>query len=83
MRSRVWVSRARTRSSVKIISGVVVAFVGGLFLFSAEYLAPYSTVNGQLILLIIGTVFVSAFVLMQRMSAVAMPERFVRKRVTS
>lgn len=83
MRSRVWVSRARTRSSVKIISGVVVAFVGGLFLFSAEYLAPYSTVNGQLILLIIGAVFVSAFVLMQRMSAVAMPERFVRKRVTS
>lgn len=81
MRSRVWVSRARTRSSVRIIIGVVVAFVAGLFLFSADYLTPYSSINGQLILFSICLVFATAFFLMQKMSQVAMPERFVRKRV--
>jgi Flp pilus assembly protein TadB len=81
MRSRVWVSRARTRSSVRIIIGVVVVFVGGLFIFSADYLSPYSSVNGQIFLTCIGVVFATSFTLMKRMSEVVMPERFVKKRV--
>lgn len=80
MRSRVWVSRARTRSSVRIISGVVVAFVGGLFIFSADYLSPYGTAIGQTVLLMICLTFVGALVLMQRFAALAMPERFIRRR---
>jgi tight adherence protein B len=83
MRSRVWVSRARTRSSVRIIAGVVVSFVAGLFVLSADYLAPYGTVGGQVILLGICSTFVFALVLMQRLSALAMPERFVRRREAS
>lgn len=81
MRSRVWVSRARTRSSVRIIIGVVVVFVGGLFIFSADYLSPYSSLNGQVFLTCIGVVFATSFALMKRMSEVVMPERFVKKRV--
>lgn len=80
MRSRVWVSRSRTRSSVRIISGVVVVFIGGLFIFSADYLSPYGTVAGQTVLFLICLTFVGALVLMQRFAALAMPERFVRRR---
>lgn len=82
MRSRVWVGRARTRSSVRIIIGVVVTFIAGLFLLSADYLSPYSTFRGQMTLLGIGAIFAVALSLMQKMSYVAMPERFIRKRVT-
>lgn len=82
MRSRVWVSRARTRSSVRIIGGVVVTFVGGLFVFSADYLSPYATATGQVVLVAIGSTFGLALVLMQRLSQLAMPERFVRRRET-
>ena len=80
MRSRVWVSRARTRSSVRIIAGVVVVFVSGLFIFSADYLSPYATATGQVVLVGIGALFFVALLLMQRLSELAMPERFVRRR---
>lgn len=80
MRSRVWVSRARTRSSVRIIAGVVVVFVGGLFIFSADYLSPYATAMGQVVLVCIGALFFVALLQMQRLSELAMPERFVRRR---
>lgn len=80
MRSRVWVSRARTRSSVRIIACVVAAFVGGLFIFSADYLTPYATATGQVVLLSIGALFAGALLLMQRLSELTMPERFVRRR---
>jgi tight adherence protein B len=80
MRSRVWVSRARTRSSVRIIAGVVVVFVGGLFIFSADYLSPYATAGGQVVLLAIGTLFALALALMNRLSELTMPDRFVRRR---
>jgi Flp pilus assembly protein TadB len=50
MRSRVWVGRSRTRSAVRIITGVISVFVGGLFIFNRDYLQPYESVEGQLIL---------------------------------
>ena len=80
MRSRIWVSRARTRSSVRIIAGVVTVFVAGLFVLSADYLAPYATASGQVVLLGIGAVFAVALLLMQRLSQLTMPERFIRRR---
>jgi tight adherence protein B len=80
MRSRVWVSRARTRSAIRIISLVVVAFTGGLVVFNRPYLEPYSSFEGQVVLgLVLGT-FVAALVLMHRMSTIAMPRRFISRR---
>lgn len=50
MRTRIWVGRARTRSSVRIISVVVISFVSGLIVFNREYLSIYSSFDGQVIL---------------------------------
>lgn len=80
MRSRVWVGRSRTRSAVRIISGVISFFVGGLFIFNRDYLQPYESVEGQLILSMILMTFVVAVVMMHAMSQIEVPERFVRRR---
>ena len=83
MRSRVWVGRARTRSAVRIITGVVTAFVGGLFIFNRAYLDPYASMQGQLILSCILIMFATAIALMHSMSRIQAPERFIRRRLVA
>jgi Flp pilus assembly protein TadB len=80
MRSRIWVDRARTRTSVNVIAACVVLFAGGLIAFSREYLKPYDTVTGQVVLIGIGAVFAASFVVMDRMGRVDVPERFIARR---
>lgn len=80
MRTRVWVGRARTRSAMRIITSVVALFVGGLFVFNREYLEPYSSVSGQIILGVILVGFAVALFMMQNMSQIEAPERFIRRR---
>jgi len=80
MHTRIWVGRSRTRSAVKIIASVVTVFVGGLVVLSPEYLAPYRTAEGQLVLSVIVLVFFGALLLMQRLSVIVAPDRFVGRR---
>jgi Flp pilus assembly protein TadB len=80
MHTRVWVDRAKTRTSVRVIAACVVAFAAGLLLFSRRYLEPYDTVGGQLMLLVIAGLFAGSLVGMQRLGRVALPERFVARR---
>ena len=77
MHQRIWVGRARTRTAVRIISGTVVGFVGALFVMNREYLAPYGSMQGQLILSIIGSTFGLALIMLQAGSKVQLPERFI------
>ena len=83
MHQRVWVSRARTRTAVRIIVTTVVGFVGALFLLNREYLEPYGTTEGQTILSGILGVFAAALVLLQNGSRVPLPDRFVASRSTT
>lgn len=76
MHTRVWVSRSRTRSAVRIIAGVVVVFVGGLVVFNPAYLAPYGTTEGQLVLSGVVVAFFSSLLMMQRLATVVAPDRF-------
>lgn len=80
MRSRVWVSRARTRSAVKIIASVISIFVLGLLILNRTYLEPYSSISGQFVLSAILGLFAVSLSLMQSMSKIVEPERFVRRR---
>ncbi len=80
MRTRVWIDRAKTRTSVKVIAGCVVAFAVGLLAFSRPYLEPYDSASGQLVLVLIAALFVGSLVGMDRMGHIAMPERFVSRR---
>jgi hypothetical protein len=82
MRTRIWIDRAKTRTSVKVIAGCVVAFAAGLLLFSRPYLEPYDDATGQVVLLAIGALFFVSLVGMERMARLAVPERFVRRRTS-
>lgn len=80
MHTRIWVGRSRTRSAVRIIAVVVVVFVGGLALISPDYLAPYGSAEGQVVLSGVVLVFFAALLTMQRLSVVVAPDRFVGRR---
>ncbi len=61
MRLRVDMGRARTRTAVRIVVIVTAVFVGGLVTLNRSYLHPYDSATGQLVLLLIGVCFGSAF----------------------
>lgn len=81
MRRRVWVGRARTRSAVRIIIGVIVVFMTALLLLDESYLAPYATATGQMVLAGVIALFGGSVVVMDRMGRIAVPDRFVSRRV--
>jgi membrane protein implicated in regulation of membrane protease activity len=81
MRSRIWVGRARTRTSLRIITGVVITFVVGLAAFNREYLAPFGSAEGQIVLTMVMALFAAALVMMHRLARIEAPDRFVRKHV--
>ena len=77
MHQRIWVGRSRTRAAVRIISLTVIGFVGALFLLNRDYLAPYGTPSGQVVLAGIVGVFTLALLLLHSGSRVQVPERFL------
>ena len=77
MRLRVEAGRARTRTSVRVIVGATGGLVLGLAILNRGYLAPYDTPVGQLVLLLVGAVFTTAFVWLARMTRPSTTERFL------
>ena len=82
MRTRIWVGRARTRSSVRIITFVVISFVCALVVFNREYLNVYSSFEGQIILSGIFILFGCSLIMLDQFSRIAAPQRFIRRRET-
>ena len=80
MRTRIWVGRARTRSSVRIISSVVTGFVAMLVIFNRDYLSVYSSLEGQVMLSLIFIVFGVALIMLDQFSRISTPQRFIRRR---
>lgn len=58
---RIWVGRARTRRAVRIITGVVVSFLAGLFVLSPSYMEPFLSSEGILAATLIAAMFGLAF----------------------
>jgi Flp pilus assembly protein TadB len=77
MRRRVVSSRASTRRSVQIVVGISVFFVLGLSVFNRDYVAPYSSFLGQVVLLIVLLLFAAGFLWMRRLSVFELPARFL------
>jgi Flp pilus assembly protein TadB len=79
MRTRVWVARARIRSAVRIIGVVIAAFVSGLVVFQREYLRPYVTPSGSVVLLVVFVLFATSLVLLSRLGRFDAPSRFIAR----
>ena len=77
---RIWVSRARSRSAVRIISGTVGTFIGGLILFNRSYLAPFASAQGISVAICISLSFGFAIWWLQRIAQIPTPARFLSGR---
>ncbi|MFF7982856.1 type II secretion system F family protein [Streptomyces sp. NPDC007901] len=76
MRHRIEASRTRTRTTMRVVVITTLAFAGALILFNPQFLTPYDSVTGQLILLVIGGLFTAAFIWLRRMARIEEPDRF-------
>lgn len=65
---RVAATRARVRTSARIIAATTLALAVGLALLNASYLAPYDTGIGQLVLVVIGALWAVALVWLTRLA---------------
>lgn len=77
---RIWVSRARTRAAVRIISIAVGVFAGGLMLFNPNYLAPFVSIPGAVVFSCVMSCFVGALMWLNSMTRVRTPARFLSGR---
>lgn len=75
--------RASVHRSGRILVGVVAAFLAGLALFAGDFMAPYSTPTGQLVMVGIGGVFAAAFARLRSLSEYQRPARFLRTEATT
>lgn len=74
---RIWVSRARSRTAVRIITVAVATFVTGLLVLNPAYLLPFVSVEGAAVAVLVVVLFVGALVWMHRIADVETPGRFV------
>ncbi|MGE0295281.1 type II secretion system F family protein [Pseudonocardia sp.] len=65
-RMRAAVARARVRTSVRVVVGSTVGLAVVLAAWSSDYLAPYGTVEGQVVLAAVGGLFAVAFTWLAR-----------------
>lgn len=70
--------RAKFRTSARLIVGTTAVITLGLYLLDRGYLASYDSVQGQLVLAVIGTIYLAGFWLLARLGRVENPHRFFR-----
>jgi tight adherence protein B len=77
MRMRIEAGRARTRTSVKVVTIATAVFATFLVLFNSDYLDAYDSVLGQGVLAVIGACFAAAYYWLARSFRIDVEERFL------
>lgn len=77
MRQRVAAGRSATRRSAQIVMVFSVLVIVLLTVLNPSYVEPYTSVQGQLVLLVVVACFAGGFLWMKRLSGVDVPGRFL------
>jgi len=77
MRRRIEASRKSIRRSVRIVLVIVLGMMGGLSVFNRQYVAPFDSLLGQLVLVIIAALFALGLLWLRSLSAPSKTERFL------
>lgn len=80
---RVWVSRARLRSALRIVKIVIVTFTLGLLILDAAYLEPFVSGQGMIVLSAILADFVLALLLLAKLESRQQVHRFIARRTAA
>lgn len=79
MHQRIEVARQRPRTAMRWVTAVIGGFIALLMLFARDYLEPYGTVTGQLVLVFVLVYWALGFWWMSRMGRIAPTERFLAR----
>lgn len=79
LRMRTAADRARTRTSVRMIVGTVLAIAVALILLNRAYLNPYDTPTGQLVLVLIAGMFGMSMMWLSKIAKGKTPTRFLTR----
>jgi Flp pilus assembly protein TadB len=77
IRRAVEAERRATRRGVRIVLSVTVVMALGLKLLNPDYVEPYRTVTGQLVLTLVVAVFIAGFLWLHRLARIPAPRRFL------
>ncbi len=77
MRRRIEAGRRALRRAAQIVVAVTVCFAAALAVFSRDYVAPYSTVTGQVVLAAVIGIFAAGFMWLRRLADADTPARFL------
>lgn len=77
IRMRIAAARATTRTAARVITGTCVVMVAGLIVLNRGFLAPYGTITGQMVLLLVGGVFAGGFWWLTRASRIPQSPRIL------
>jgi tight adherence protein B len=81
LRLRIEVSRASVRSGVRTVIVFSIAFAVGLTLLAHSYLAPFGSMRGQLVLMVVGALYGVGMTLMVSMARPPAPVRLLGHQV--
>jgi Flp pilus assembly protein TadB len=79
VRRRIEASRRSIRRSVQIVLLIVLGVMGVLAVFNRSYVAPYSTVSGQVALMVVAALFVAGLTWLRRLAEVESHERLLAR----
>lgn len=77
MRLRIDAGRARIRTSVKVVAAVTALTVTGMVVLNREYMEPYDTLTGQLVLAGVAGCFAASFYWLVKGSKFKTQDRFL------
>jgi len=77
MRQRVAAGRTATRRSAQIVMGFSLAVIVLLVVLNPQYVAPYDSTVGQVVLLVVVACFAGGFFWMKQLSGIDTPGRFL------
>jgi Flp pilus assembly protein TadB len=79
VRRRIDASRRSIRRSVQIVLLIVLGVMGALAVFNRDYVAPYSSFEGQVALVLVAALLVAGLAWLRRLAKVETHERFLSR----
>lgn len=77
MRRRIEAERKSTRRSVQVVVGITLGVAAMLVLLNQQYVAPYGTFVGQVVLAVVIALFAAGVAWLRRLARVEQAERFL------